>query len=72
MAVLSLKFKVATSFLTSLVAGFLAGQRDDGRDRVRRRAAAAVAGILGLFVGFAFAERLKATESGERVDRLEE
>jgi hypothetical protein len=71
MAVLSLKFKVVTSFLTSLLAGFLAGQRDDGRDRVRRRAAAAVAGILGLFVGFTLAERLKATEDEEKVE-LEE
>ena len=71
MAVLSLKFKVATSFLTSLVAGFLAGQRDDGGDRVRRRAAAAVAGILGLFIGFKFAKRLKATDAENQSDRLE-
>lgn len=58
MAVLSLKFKVVTSFLTSLVAGLLAGQRADGSERVRRKVAASVAGLAGLVVGFALADRL--------------
>jgi len=66
MAVLSLKFKVVTSFLTSLVAGFVAGQRTDGSERVRRKVAASVAGLAGLLVGFVLADKL---DSGTEDDR---
>jgi hypothetical protein len=68
MASTRLRLKLVTSFLTSLVAGFVTAQRSNGKDRVKRKLLASVAGAAGLVVGYTLAERLTGsateTESG--------